>query len=107
MKKQIQGIGMLCLMLLTALWANAATTAKWDFKNDIPSGIQANTNYQGVEADVEADVAGIFMHVDATSGKLYCVNRDNAQMNPGTVLQVPVIATEDVVTVVGFPNYCH
>ena len=45
MKKQIQRIGMLCLMLLTALWANAATTAKWDFKNDIPSGIQANTNY--------------------------------------------------------------
>ena len=107
MKKQIQRIGMLCLMLLTALWANAATTAKWDFKNDIPSGIQANTNYQGVEADVEADVAGIFMHVDATSGKLYCVNRDNAQMNPGTVLKVPVTDTKDVVTVVGFPNYCH
>ena len=67
MKKQIQRIGMLCLMLLTALWANAATTAKWDFKNDIPSGIQTNTNYQGVEADVESDVAGIFMHENSTA----------------------------------------
>ncbi len=98
---------MLCLMLLTALWAGAATTATWDFQNDIPAGIQANTNYQGVAVDVESDVAGIFMHVDATSGKLYCVGRNNAQMNPGTILQVPVTDTKDVVTVVGYPGYCH
>ena len=98
---------MLCLMLLTALWAGAATTATWDFQNDIPAGIQESTNYQGVEADVQSDVAGIFMHVDATSGKLYCVGRNNAQMNPGTVLQVPVTDTKDVVTVVGYPGYCH
>ena len=98
---------MLCLMLLTALWANAAITAKWDFQHDIPAGIQANTNYQGTEADVESDVPGIFMHVDATNGKLYCVGRDNAQMNPGTVLKVPVTDTKDVVTVVGYPGYCH
>ena len=107
MRKQIQKAGMLCLMLLTALWAGAATTATWDFQNDIPAGIQANTNYQGVAVDVESDVAGIFMHVDATSGKLYCVGRNNAQMNPGTVLQVPVVSKEDVVTVVGYPGYCH
>ncbi len=98
---------MLCLMLLTALWAGASTTATWDFKNDVPAGIQENTNYQGVEADIESDVTGIFMHVDATSGKLYCVGRNNAQMNPGTVLQVPVSDTKDVVTVEGYPGYCH
>ncbi|MBQ4210246.1 MAG: hypothetical protein II658_04510, partial [Prevotella sp.] len=82
-------------------------TAKWDFKNDVPSGIRAATNYQGVEADVQSDVDGIVMHVDATSGKLYCVGRNNAQMNPGTVLQIPVVSNEDVVTVEGYPGYSH
>ena len=39
---------MLCLMLLTAMWAGAVTTANWDFQKNIPDGIQENTNYQGV-----------------------------------------------------------
>ncbi len=98
---------MLCLMMLTAMWAGAATTATWDFQNDLPAGICESTNYQGVEADIASDAEGIAMHVDATSGKLYCVGRNNAQMNPGTVLQVPVSSTDDVVTVVGYPGYCH
>lgn len=98
----------LCLLLLASLSANAETvTAKWDFKNNVPAGIQENTNYQGKTADVESDVAGIVMHVDATGGKLYCVGRNNAQMNPGTVLQIPVVSKEDVVTVEGYPGYCH
>lgn len=107
MRKQIQRMGILCLMFMTAMIGSAQTTAKWDFRNNIPDGIQQNTNYQGVEADIESDVAGIVMHVDATSGKLYCVGRDNAQMNPGTILQVPVGTTDDVVTVEGYPGYCH
>ena len=98
----------LCLLLLASVSVNAETvTAKWDFKSNIPSGIRDATNYQGVEADVQSNVDGIVMHVDATSGKLYCVGRDNAQMNPGTVLQVPVVSNEDVVTVEGYPGYCH
>ena len=105
MKKQLQRMGMLCLMMLATLWAGAATTASWDFKNDKPAGIRESTNYQGVEADIESDVAGIFMHVDATSGKLYCIGRDNAQFNAGTILQVPVSSNEDVVTVEGFSGY--
>ncbi len=99
---------MLFLMLFTAMAVNAeGVTAKWDFRNDLPSGIQEATNYQGVEADVESTVEGISMHVDATNGKLYCVGRNNAQMNPGTILQVPVYTTKDVVTVEGYPGYCH
>ncbi|MBQ5981443.1 MAG: InlB B-repeat-containing protein [Prevotella sp.] len=98
----------LCLLLVASLSASAETvTAKWDFKNDIPAGIQESTNYQGKVADVVSDVADIVMHVDATSGKLYCVGRNNAQMNPGTVLQIPVVSNEDVVTVEGYPGYCH
>ena len=107
MKKQLQRMGMLCLMLMTAIIGSAQATAKWDFRNDIPAGIQENTNYQGVVADIPSDVPGIVMHVDATGGKLYCVGRNNAQMNPGTVMQVPVGTTDDVVTVEGYPGYSH
>ncbi len=97
-----------CFMMLATMVARAeSVTAKWDFKNDIPSGIQNATNYQGVTADVPSDVEGIVMTVDATGGKLYCVGRNNAQMNPGTVLKVPVVSNEDVVTVEGYPGYCH
>lgn len=108
MKKIYLQMLTLCLLLLASISVNAETvTAKWDFKNDVPSGIRAATNYQGVEADVPSDVDGIVMHVDATSGKLYCVGRNNAQMNPGTVLQIPVVSNEDVVTVEGYPGYSH
>lgn len=108
MKKIYLQMLTLCLLLLASVSVNAETvTAKWDFKSNIPSGIRDATNYQGVEADVQSNVDGIVMHVDATSGKLYCVGRDNAQMNPGTVLQVPVVSNEDVVTVEGYPGYCH
>ena len=107
MEKLLQRIGLLCAMLLATLAGSAATTASWDFQNDLPAGICEATNYQGVEADVEATVPGIMMHVDATAGKLYCVGRNNAQMNPGTVLRIPVSTTDDVVTVTGYPGYCH
>ena len=107
MEKLLQRIGLLCAMLLATLAGSAATTASWDFQNDLPAGICEATNYQGVEADVESDVPGIMMHVDATAGKLYCVGRNNAQMNPGTVLRIPVSTTDDVVTVTGYPGYCH
>ena len=100
------------MVLMLALLTGSPTfaddiTAVWDFRNDLPAGIQEATNYQGVEADIASTVEGIVMHVDATAGKLYCVGRNNAQMNPGTVLQVPVVSAEDVVTVEGYPGYCH
>ena len=82
-------------------------TAEWDFLNNLPAGIQDNTNYQGVEADIPSTVEGIVMHVNAINGKLYCVGRKNAQMNPGTILQIPVKSTKDVVTVTGYPGYSH
>ena len=108
MNKALLRLGTLCLMMLAFLTGKAdPVNAVWDFKNNLPDGIQASTNYQGVSADVESTVKGIFMHVDATNGKLYCVGRTNAQMNPGTILQVPVYSTKDVVTVEGFTNYCH
>ncbi len=107
-KRLTKSIMVMLLALLSASPTFADDiTAVWDFKNDQPAGIQEATSYQGVEADIPSTVEGIVMHVDATAGKLYCVGRNNAQMNPGTILQVPVVSTEDVVTVEGYPGYCH
>ena len=99
---------MLCVMMLfTAVVAMAQgdVTAKWDFKNDLPEGIQAATNYQKTTVDIPSTVEGVSMHVDATKGKLYCVGRNNAQFNENTVLQVPVKSTRDVVVVENYPTY--
>ncbi len=98
---------MLCLSLIltTVVRAQGDITASWDFENDLPVGIQSATNYQGVTADIPSTVEGIVMHVDATNGKLYCIGRNNAQFNSGTVLQVPVKSTQDLVTVKAYPGY--
>ncbi len=86
--------------------AQEDVTAQWSFQNDLPVGICDATNYEGVTADIESTVEGVYMHVDATNGKLNCVGRTNAQFNSGTILQVPVKSTNDIVTVIGYPNYC-
>ncbi len=98
-------IFVMMLMLSTIAKAQGDVTAKWDFKNDLPEGIQAATNYQKTTVDISSTVEGVSMHVDATSGKLYCVGRNNAQFNEGTKLQVPVKSTRDIVTVENYPSY--
>ena len=103
----LKKMGALCLLLVLALTAQAQgdVTAVWDFQNDLPAGIQESTNYQKVEADIPSTVDGISMHVNALNGKLYCVGRNNAQFNAGTILQIPVKSTKDIVTVVNYPKY--
>ncbi|MBR1688520.1 MAG: InlB B-repeat-containing protein, partial [Prevotella sp.] len=82
-------------------------TAVWSFKDNLPEGICDATNFQGNSGTLQSTVEGIVMKVDATSGKLYSIGRNNAQMNPGTILKVPVFSTKDVVTVEGYPGYNH
>lgn len=107
MKHLLNSLTLLVMMLMLSMMAKAQgdVTAKWDFKNDLPEGIQAATNYQGKAVDIPSTVVGVSMHVDATKGKLYCVGRNNAQFNEGTILQVPVKSTRDIVTVENYPNY--
>jgi pectin methylesterase-like acyl-CoA thioesterase len=95
----------MCVALLVPFLSKADVTAEWNFKSDLPEGICAATNYQGVEVDVPSTVEGIVMHVDATNGKLYCIDRNNAQFNQGTILRIPVTTTKDTVTVSGYPGY--
>ena len=100
-------LSVLCIMLLGTLAALAenVVTAEWSWKNNLPAGICDATNFERKTGTLASTVDGISMFVDATSGKLNSVGRDNAQCNAGTILQIPVVSTQDVVTVVGYPNY--
>ena len=107
MKHLLHSLTLCVVMLFAAIVAKAQgdVTAKWDFKNDLPEGIQTATNYQKTTVDIPSTVEGVSMHVDATNGKLYCVGRNNAQFNEGTKLQVPVKSTRDIVVVENYPNF--
>ncbi len=81
--------------------APAEVKAQWSWKDGVPASI-ANVHIEGSTGTVASDVAGIELFVDATKGKLKS-NGDNVQFNQGTILRVPVISSNDVVTVVAHP----
>ena len=92
-------------MLVLSLAAKAGdVTAVWDFKNDLPAGINSATAFEKSSGEVQSTVEGITMFVDATNGKLKGRGTD-AQFNNGTIIRVPVKSTSDIVTVVSYPNY--
>ena len=73
------------------------TIINWDF-SELPA-----VEYNGSTGYVESDVAGVRMYVDATAGKFNIGNNPTyAQFNTGTILQIPVYAVGDVLTVVGY-----
>lgn len=77
-------------------------TATWDFTNE--NATCANVAFQGNGGTVASDVDGIELTVDATSGKFNSADRNgDVQVNEGTIIQIPVVSTNDKVTVVG--NY--
>ena len=105
-----QRITLILACLITAVmgaWAETVT-AQWSWQNNVPGGIQNMDTYQGNTGTLNSDVDGIQLYVDATNGKL-SPNGNNAQFNAGTILRVPVVSTNDVVTVYGYTNlsnYC-
>ena len=102
---QLKTLGTLCIMLVLSLAAKAGdVTAVWDFKNDLPAGINTATAFEKSSGEVQSTVEGITMFVDATNGKLKGRGSD-AQFNNGTIIRVPVKSTSDIVTVVSYPNY--
>ena len=107
MTKLLQKLIAICIMTLISVVAHAdnVVTAEWSWQNNQPEGICNATNFEGKTGTLASTVSGIEMFVDATSGKLNSVGRNNAQCNAGTILQIPVISSQDVVTVVGYPNY--
>ena len=79
----------------------ADVTATWSWQTGVPASI-ANVHIEGSTGTVASDVDGVELFVDATKGKL-ASNGDNVQFNQGTIIQVPVISSNDVVTVVAHP----
>ena len=75
--------------------------ATWSWKDGVPASI-ANVHIEGDTGVVESDVEDIILFVNAINGKLKS-NGDNVQFNAGTRLEVPVISSSDVVTVVAHP----
>jgi pectin methylesterase-like acyl-CoA thioesterase len=82
-------------------------TAKWDFQNLNPASL-ADVHIEGnVEQDVASSVDGVVMHVIANGGKFAYSSSGYAQFNPNTKIQVPVLTTSDVVTVVSYTGQYH
>lgn len=102
MRRNLLKFGMLCLMTLVTLVANAQdVTATWDFQ----TMEQGAVNIQNATGTVKSNVDGIVLTVDATNnGKLWSRGGD-AQFNAGTIIQVPVKSTSDQVSVTSYPGY--
>lgn len=70
MKRNLLRFGLLCLMMVFAFIAKAQdVTAEWNFKANLPEGIQSIQVEKSVRA-IASTVEGIEMTVDATNGKL-------------------------------------
>ncbi len=97
MKKKI--FTLMTLLLCICSGANATITAKWDWTTGQFSGVA--TIGQGSTGTLDSDVSGVALFVDATATGAKLTNNDeNAQFNTATKLQVPVVSTNDVLTVV-------
>ena len=103
MKRNLLRFGLLCLMMVFAFIAKAQdVTAEWNFKANLPEGIQSIQVEKSVKA-IASTVEGIEMTVDATNGKLKGRSAD-AQINQGTILKVPVKSSRDIVTIMNYGN---
>lgn len=97
---------LMCLFMLVAMVTKAQDiTALWDFQNRVPASL-ADVALQGTTGEVESTVDGVKLYVDATNGKFNVKDRaSDAQVNPGTIIRVPVKSAKDIVTVTSYPNY--
>ena len=80
--------------------ATDPVTAKWDFTSD--ANPRAATFLQGTSGTLESNVDGVVLSIDANNGKFDSQNRtSDAQVTNGTIVKVPVVSTNDQVTIVG------
>ncbi|WP_295434990.1 pectinesterase family protein [uncultured Prevotella sp.] len=96
----------MCFFMLVAMVTKAQdVTALWDFQNRVPASL-ADVALLGTTGEVESTVDGVKLYVDATNGKFNVKDRaSDAQVNPGTIIRVPVKSAKDIVTVTSYPNY--
>ena len=106
MDRFLRKVGMLCLLAFVACVAKAQDiTATWDFQNKLPAAV-GEVALQGNTGEVDSDVEGVKLYVDATNGKFNSKDRSgDVQVNQGTVIRVPVKSNRDIVVVTPSPNY--
>lgn len=105
-----QNIGNTVITKIEVTYASTGisiVSALWDFTNGNPASLAEDAiGIEGKEADVASSVLGISMHINATNsaayedvqGKLnYRSANGDAQCNRGTIIQVPVKGTRDIV----------
>ena len=83
-------------------WADDVT-ATWDFKNNIPEGIQSLAEIKPT-GTVNSNIDGIALTVDATNGKFAPRTNGDCQINATTVIQIPVQTVKDVITVTNYSD---
>lgn len=92
----------LMTLLLCAVGVNATITAKWDFQHDYAAN---DFDFNGTTGTVTAKSGeAVVLMVNASSGRLLARGSD-VMMNANTKIQVPVVSTNDIVTVVSYPGY--
>lgn len=78
----------------------STVTAKWDWVNNIPTGIQTTATVQNNTSTINSNIDGISLYVDAkASGAKLQSNVGNAQFNLGTILHVLGVVQDDILTV--------
>ncbi len=109
MKKKI--FTLLTLLLCLCSGVSATITATWDFAGNSPEGIQSATNYgYNVVANINSSVDGVSLYVNTGTNGKFSMNGGTQyiQMNAGTIVRVPVVSTNDIVTIsfAGNNVYC-
>ena len=79
-------------------------TAMWDFEHNCANLASKNDGGAYTETTMASNVEGVSMTIAYNGGQIK--NNDNSyQVTNGVVMQIPVKATGDEVTVVGYPGY--
>lgn len=106
MKQTLTKLGgaLLALFLLMPSSTKATITAKWDWKNNIPTGITSMPEVYRSTQSIESNESGVSMIVVATGDQVLRANGNNAQFNTGTILYIPVVSTSDIVTFTPHPS---
>ena len=103
MKKQLLRLSTMCLLLMLAIVGKAETiTATWSFTNkDVVTAVTALSGKSEAGTVESVEKNGVLLTVNA-NGQTIRDNGNSIQTGNGVVFQVPVVSTNDVVTVTGY-----
>ncbi|MCR4810794.1 MAG: hypothetical protein K5896_13170 [Prevotella sp.] len=91
-----------------AIAAGQTVTATWNFTNNSAMATEAEglSNSTASKSLKSVEDNGILLTIEPNGAKIRD-NNNSVNMQNGVVLKVPVVSTNDVVTVTGFSGYSH